>query len=336
VPTERSDLQTVLVETARILARGGQLEARLDALAEQVVRVTGASVAIVYLLDAGASSLVPAGGSGLAEPELGSVAVSLDDTRDPVAQAAAERTSLLADGEALAGSAIARVRPGLTRLACSALIADESVGIPEVQGVLAAGFETGADDVSSADLDDLMGAMADLAAVIIRDARLEQALLERSDWLERMANTDPLTGLANRRTFERMLELELGRAARQSSPINVVVFDVDDLAGVVEREGAAAGDQVLRLVSSTLAESVRLVDTVARVGADEFAVIAPGSGGEIVAGRIREAVARIETASSRPVSVSSGLATFPADGDTSDELLAAAMSALEAGRAAAR
>jgi diguanylate cyclase (GGDEF)-like protein len=151
-----------------------------------------------------------------------------------------------------------------------------------------------------------------------------------------VANTDPLTGLANRRTFERMLDLEVARAGRQSSPISVVVFDIDDLTGMSEREGEAVGHEVLRLVASMLAESVRLVDTVARVGPDEFAVIAPGSGGEVVAGRIREAVSGIETSGGQAVSVSTGLSVFPADGVTAQELLAAAGTALESSRSASR
>ncbi len=64
-------------------------------------------------------------------------------------------------------------------------------------------------------------ALADLAAVAIDRARLASMILERSEWFERMAHTDPLTGLANQRTFARVLELELARAARQGSEISL-------------------------------------------------------------------------------------------------------------------
>src|SRR3989304_5381648 len=73
-----------------------------------------------------------------------------------------------------------------------------------------------------ADLD----AIGDLAAAAVRSARLEQALVERSDWYDRVAHTDPLTGLANRRTFDRMLELELARAGRQGSPASGAPFGI--------------------------------------------------------------------------------------------------------------
>ena len=112
-------------------------------------------------------------------------------------------------------------------------------------------------------------------------------ILERSEWFERMAHTDPLTGLANQRTFARVLELELARAARQGSEISLAVFDVDGLTEINARHGHEAGDDVLRAVASVLAESVRLVDTVARQGGDEFVLIAPGAAGQAVARRVR-------------------------------------------------
>src|SRR5439155_17396411 len=79
----------------------------------------------------------------------------------------------------------------------------------------------------TADDDRLIAAMADLTAVAIDRARLASMLLERSEWFERMAHTDPLTGLANQRTFSRILELELAPAARQSSEIANAMFDVE-------------------------------------------------------------------------------------------------------------
>ena len=284
MPNDRSDVHAALVESARILARGGQLEAKLDALSSQVNRVTGSTVTIVYLLDAGSHSLLPAGAFGMSEEDLAASAVALDEPDDPVARAAVDRTPVIRTGDAPAGATTALALRGLRLLACHPLVAEEVAGDPEVQGVLAAGFESA--DANTVEIGELLGAMADLAAVVIRDARLEQALLERSDWLDRMANTDPLTGLANRRTFERMLDLEVQRGARQTSPLNVVLFEVDDLAGIRERDGADAADDILRVVAATLAELVRLVDTVARAGPGEFAVIAPGSGGETVARRI--------------------------------------------------
>ena len=94
-----------------------------------------------------------------------------------------------------------------------------------------------------------------------------------------------------------------------------------------------AGDDVLRAVAAVLAEEVRLVDTVARVGGDEFVVVAPGSGGIVVADRILRSIDALEPIHGTPVTVSAGVARFPADGTSADELLAAALAALEGARA---
>src|SRR4029078_12822439 len=84
------------------------------------------------------------------------------------------------------------------------------------------------------------------------------------------------------------------------------------------------GDDGLRSVASVLAESVRLVDTVARYGGDEFVVIAPGSAGATVATRVVDGVIALAPIGDAAVSVSAGVARFPADGASAEELLAAA------------
>jgi diguanylate cyclase (GGDEF)-like protein len=85
-------------------------------------------------------------------------------------------------------------------------------------------------------------------------------------------------------------------------------------------------------VARVLAESVRLVDTVARYGGDEFVLIAPGAAGLTVAQRILDGVAGLAEQDGRRISVSVGLARFPADGASSEELLSAATAALAAAR----
>ena len=106
-------------------------------------------------------------------------------------------------------------------------------GIDIPVGVLLVGWD---DAVELApEHEDLATAIADLTAVAIDRARLASMILERSEWFERMAHTDPLTGLANQRTFARILELELARAARQGSEISLAIFDVDGLTATNER-----------------------------------------------------------------------------------------------------
>jgi diguanylate cyclase (GGDEF)-like protein len=178
----------------------------------------------------------------------------------------------------------------------------------------------------------LLEGLAALAAVAVDRARLSSTASERSDWFERMAHTDPLTGLANERTVGRILELELARAGRQGSEVSLAIFDVDDFQATNLSGGHEAGDAVLRRVAAVLAESVRLVDTVGRIGGDEFVLVAPGSAGMTVAHRVLEGITALPAIAGRPVTVSAGVARFPADGADAESLIAAAKDALARAR----
>ena len=92
--------------------------------------------------------------------------------------------------------------------------------------------------------------LATLAAVAVDRARLASTAAERSEWFERMAHTDPLTGLANERTVGRILELELARAGRQGGEVSFAIFDVDDFQATNREGGNEAGDDVLRQVAA--------------------------------------------------------------------------------------
>jgi diguanylate cyclase (GGDEF)-like protein len=132
-----------------------------------------------------------------------------------------------------------------------------------------------------------------------------------------------------------VLELEVARAARQDSSLCVAVFDIDDLASINERVGRRTGDDILREVAAVLAETVRYVDTVARWGGDEFILVAPGATGMTVVNRIVEGVAA-RPIGGTAVTVSAGVAAFPADGTTAQDLIAAALAALGSAQAAGR
>ena len=167
-----------------------------------------------------------------------------------------------------------------------------------------------------------LAALAGLATLAVDRARLASTAAERSEWFERMAHNDPLTGLANERTVGRILELELARAGRQGGEVSLAMFDIDDFQATNREGGFAAGDDVLRRVAAVLAESVRLVDTVGRIGGDEFVLIAPGSAGLTVAQRVLDGIAALPAVAGQTVSVSAGVATFPADGTDSETLIA--------------
>jgi diguanylate cyclase (GGDEF)-like protein len=318
------DPDFTLLDAAHIVARGTELDSKLDALCVHVLSAAGASAAIVYLYDPVQQLLVPAAQAGLNADRLAADGVvSADDPEELVAQVVRERR--MATGESGSSRAMADQLDEATAQIALPLIASDDAGGEDAEGVLLASYADGLPDIS--DAENTLTALADLCAVAIRQARLENALMEKADWIGRLANTDPLTGLANKLTFERMLELEIARAIRQETQLSVLLFDIDDFAGINERAGAQVADDVLRHVAATLADQVRLVDTVARYGPDEFALIAPGGGGEIAGRRVSKALERLE-AGGEPVSLGVGAVVYPQDGATSDELLAGAADAL--------
>lgn len=313
-----------LLDAARIVARIPELDTKLDALAEHVIGAAGATAVVIYLLDPVANLLVPAAQAGMQGKMVTARAeVSVDDPDELVAKVARSRQQLSVSGKE-AASAFTGQHIEWHGLVAVPLVAADEAGGEDAEGVLLAAYEDAPPPQGS---DDMLTALADLSAVAIRQARLQRALLERADWIGRLANTDPLTGLANKVTFERMLELELARATRQESQLSVLLFDVDGFAEINTSAGSPAGDEVLRHVAATLADQVRLVDTVARYGPDEFALIAPGGGGEVVGRRVRDALLKREAAG-KPISVSVGAVVYPLDGATSSELLIAASKAL--------
>jgi diguanylate cyclase (GGDEF)-like protein len=136
--------------------------------------------------------------------------------------------------------------------------------------------------------------------------------------LEEVASMDFLTGVGNRRSFERDLRREMGRNARHGAGFAVVVLDVDGLKVVNDTEGHAAGDARLRDVAGAVQDSVRREDTVYRIGGDEFAVLLPGA----TARQADRVMSRIAAASGHPFSW--GVSTSPTDGPTAEGLVAAA------------
>ena len=106
------------------------------------------------------------------------------------------------------------------------------------------------------------------------------------------------------------------------------MLDVDGLSEIGDTNVARVADEVLRHVASAIADRVRLLDTVARFGDDEFVVIAPGDAGGIVALRLRDAIAELPPVGDTTISVSAAVVHHPADGATGAELVAASEAAL--------
>jgi diguanylate cyclase (GGDEF)-like protein len=327
-----------LASAVRAIARGGSLDAALHGLLGRVIDDLGAAMAVVVAPGEGASPRHVLRSRGLADDDIAMIESAEPGADDPLALAAAEQrvvdvAGTGADRPGDPGAGRLADRLGLARLRAVPLVVGRG-GIERVVGVLAVGWAIGASPAPGTP--GLADALADLAALEIDRSHLSSGMAERAEWMERLAHIDPLTGLANRRTFDRVLELELARAARQQSEVAVAVFDVDAFRATNDAIGRAAGDDVLRAVAAVLAEQVRLVDTVARIGGDEFVVIAPGSGGLAVADRVIRAIEALPAVGGGSVSVSAGVARFPLDGRTADEVLAGALDALEQARAGGR
>jgi diguanylate cyclase (GGDEF)-like protein len=328
VSTDRSssDPRAALAGAIDAVARSAGLEAALEgvlAAAAEALRPTMGAVLISDPDRPGLQLVASRGMDGAAATRL-SVAVA--DPADPFATAATtrvetfDREATMADGSAFVGAYLPLVV--------------SSAGVETSVGAIGFGWPAPR-ALDGAERETLAG-LAGLAALAVDRSRLASTAAERSEWFERMAHTDPLTGLANERTVGRILELELARAARQGSEVSFAMFDIDDFRATNTVGGHEAGDDVLRRVASVLAESVRLVDTVGRVGGDEFVLVAPGSAGTMVAQRIINGIAALPPVAGRPITVSAGVARFPADGADSAALIAAATDGLARARAEGR
>jgi diguanylate cyclase (GGDEF)-like protein len=157
---------------------------------------------------------------------------------------------------------------------------------------------------------------------------------ERAEWFDRLAHIDQLTGLANRHTLDRILELEVARAGRQGAPLSIAILEIDRFAEIQKAGGNAASDRALKRAAQILAETVRLVDTIGRYGNEQFALVAPGPDGLVVCERLVRGIATLPPVEGIDISASTGMASFPLDGRTPEELLGAAEKAMLSARQA--
>jgi diguanylate cyclase (GGDEF)-like protein len=181
--------------------------------------------------------------------------------------------------------------------------------------------------------EELLEYLAGQAVVSIENASLHEAV-------ERQAVTDELTGLANVRAFLAILDREVERSRRFDTPLGLVILDLDDFKQVNDTYGHQQGDEVLAHVAAVLRDVSRELDTAARYGGEELAVILPqtdAAGAALLAERMREAiealrVPRVGGKGTLGVTASFGAAALPENAPDRGTLVAAADAALYAAK----
>ena len=192
----------------------------------------------------------------------------------------------------------------------------------------------------------LLGSAGILVFLLWREVRHTKRLLTRTeesrDRIQHLAHHDALTGLPNRRLFEDRLIQALAVAARARRRLALLYLDLDGFKEINDTLGHRAGDELLRVVAERLATSVRGGDTIARLGGDEFAVIQielrTATDAAILAERLMAAAAKPIRVGQQElvIGASVGIALYPDDGGTADELRANADVALYSAKAAGR
>ena len=173
---------------------------------------------------------------------------------------------------------------------------------------------------------DVLTALAGPIAIAIDNAHLHAEA-------KALARTDGLTGLMNRRTFDQTLEAEIARAARYDYPLTLMIVDIDDFKSSNDQWGHPAGDALLRATAHMISSNIRITDSAARYGGDEFAIILPNTpllDGLELGERLRQAAAALGRDTERfgvppgHYTISLGVASYPTNATNAEELLQAA------------
>lgn len=171
----------------------------------------------------------------------------------------------------------------------------------------------------------------ELSVLVRESAQKNRELKQANETIERLARTDALTGLSNRRTLDEAFQREITRAARQHENLSLIMADLDHFKSINDQYGHLVGDQVLAYVGAIFIKQLRPYDLAARYGGEEFVLLLPGTSAEDafgVAERLRKEVEQVKLpACPRQITISLGVASWTPD-ETSEALVARADAAL--------
>jgi len=285
--------------------RAGDLGAALDAIAERVHQSSGDASCAILLQDApglGLRLVAQRGFPGASQPPAGdNTAVRAMQSGEPYYAPDLERERL---GAIMGGRARSEFALPLT-------VGDQTYGVLEVAAKDQNAF--------TADHRRSLEAFALLAAFTVQR-------VQRDGEVERLALTDSVTGLANRRALDEAVEREFSRASRHARPLAFVALNLDPYADLCQEERLLA-DEALRSAARLMHQTCRKEDVLGRREGGEFLFILPETskvGALLVAERLRADIARLSLKSGHRLSVSVGVATLPDDGDSPGTLLDAA------------
>jgi len=203
----------------------------------------------------------------------------------------------------------------------------------KVVGVLNLSDKAGDRDFTREDI-----ILAELVGQLVGASLGNITLFER---IQHQARTDGLTGLSNHRTFYEVLERELWRSKRYGEQISMIMVDIDNLKHINDHYGHRVGDKVIKEVSVRIQESIRQIDTAARYGGDEFAIVLPNTSitdAAVVAQRMVAVVSTRPVICNKeeiPLSISVGLGQYDPD-DTPDDITSRTDKALYAAKQAGK